>query len=94
MVACHTLIGLKLNFVQVLDAHIKHKFVSEDYSETPIVKDSFDHQPSICNVEFEYLTNIELEAMNSKEKLKLYLKVFIVLFEKNFIFNVNLSNIL
>ena len=49
-------------------------------SETPIAKDSFDHQPSICNVEFEYLTNIELEAMNFSEKLKLYLKVFIVLF--------------
>ena len=79
MVACHIYIGLKLNFVQVLDAHIKHKH-------------SFAF--NIFDVEFVYLTNIELEAMNSKEKLKLYLKVFIVLFEKNFIFNVNLSNIL
>ena len=35
---------------------------------------------NIFDVEFEYLTNIELEAMNFSEKWKLYIKVFIVLF--------------
>ena len=49
-------------------------------SETPIVKESFDHQPSICNLEFEYLTILNWRRCNQKEKLMLYLKVFIVLF--------------
>ena len=60
LVVCHTIIELKLNCLQVLDAHIKHTIMF-----------AFN----ILDVEFEYLTNIELEAMNLKEKMNEYLKV-------------------
>ena len=60
MVACHTIIELKLNFVQVLDAHIKHTNIF-----------AFN----IFDVEFEYLTILNWRRCNQKEYMMEYLKV-------------------
>ena len=63
-----------------------------NFQTIPAAKENSGHQPSICNVELKYLTNIELEAMNSSGMLKLYLKVFIVLFINGKV-NIELFNV-